>query len=58
MELNRGACQTRHGVDDVVTVLLDRGVDMVGEVGVLVRQPGLGDLAGCRRARCQSPLAT
>jgi hypothetical protein len=38
MELNGGTCQARHGgIEDVVSVLLDRCVDVVGEVGVLVR---------------------
>jgi hypothetical protein len=36
MKINRGACQTRHGIEDVVSILLDGGVDLVGEVGVLV----------------------
>jgi hypothetical protein len=52
VEFNRGTCQTRHGIKDVMTILLDRCIDVVGEVRVLIREPGLGDLAG----RCQRSL--
>ena len=55
VEFNCGTCQTRHGIKDVMTILLDRCVDVVGEVRVLIREPGLGDLAGC--GQCSLPVS-
>jgi hypothetical protein len=58
MEINRGACQARHGGEDVVSVLLNRCVDVVGELASSSVSQASVISPAVANARYQPPLAT